>query len=377
MPVPSIDIFVRHNRDCEHRDDERWKRCKCRKHLRWTWEGKQHRKSAKTRSWDAAERARRDLELKYESSALSARPIEDQKPASIQQAITAFLAEKTGGQASANTLVKYRLTLERFQDFCDRHSLYFIREIRLEHLSQWRAEWDKYYGSNFSLRNNQSRLRHFFQYCHNAGMVSANIAKQLSAIKTSDSDYSVHPFTDKEYNAILKAIPRCSDISAHNRQRVKAMIELQRWSGLSLVDAVMLEKSELVKRGKSWRIETSRKKTDAAVKNVIPSWLGRELLRLNDSPTYFFTSGEATNKSATSVYDKLYRKVFKHAGILGGGSHRFRHLFAVSLLEKGVPLKLVSKALGHKSIAITEKYYGRWSDAQQANLERALTRSWQ
>jgi integrase len=76
------------------------------------------------------------------------------------------------------------------------------------------------------------------------------------------------------------------------------------------------------------------------------------------------------------VYDKLYRKVFKKAGIINGGSHRFRHLFAVSLLEKKVDIRLVSKALGHKSLAVTERYYAKWSHQQQSNLERALTKTW-
>ncbi|MGB9195887.1 MAG: tyrosine-type recombinase/integrase [Terriglobales bacterium] len=56
---------------------------------------------------------------------------------------------------------------------------------------------------------------------------------------------------------------------------------------------------------------------------------------------YLFWSGESTRKSATSVYDKLYRKIFEKARIVGGGSHRFRHLFAVSLLEAGVDLRVV------------------------------------
>jgi len=49
--IPSIEIFVRHAAGCRYRDDEGWKRCDCRKHLRWTFDGKQYRRSAKTRSW--------------------------------------------------------------------------------------------------------------------------------------------------------------------------------------------------------------------------------------------------------------------------------------------------------------------------------------
>lgn len=53
-----------------------------------------------------------------------------------------------------------------------------------------------------------------------------------------------------------------------------------------------------------------------------------------------------------------------------------RHLFAVSLLEKGVDIRIVSKALGHKSITITERYYAKWNLKQQATLEQSLTKAW-
>jgi integrase/recombinase XerD len=377
MPtIPLIEIFVRHNADCERQGDERWKRCNCRKHLRWSWQGKQYRRSAKTRSWAAAERAKRELELKYEKAQLS-KPVDDDKVATVEEAIAAFMADKRGGKAALASLSKYKLTLSRFQQFCDRNNLQFIQEIRLEHLSQWRAEWQKYYGSAFALRNNQSRVRHFFRYCKRARMIDDNPAADLSAIKVTDDDFEVNPFTEKEYKVILKAIPACDDISALNRARVAALMQLQRWSGLSLVDAVCLSRAELVKAGTRYSIDTSRRKTGSKISNVIPAWLGQLLLELkNANASYFVWSGESTTKSATGVYDKLYRKVFRQAGIVDGGSHRFRHLFAVSLLEKGVDIRLVSKALGHKSLAITERYYARWSKKQQTTLDSALSTTW-
>lgn len=154
-------------------------------------------------------------------------------------------------------------------------------------------------------------------------------------------------------------------------------MQLQRWSGLSMVDAVCLEKNELVRTGKHFRIDTSRRKTGVRVSNVIPRWLGREMLKIkNANQKYFFWSGESSTKSACSVYDKLYRTVFNRAGISNGGSHRLRHLFGVYLLEKGVDIRVVSRALGHKSVTITERYYAKWNLKQQASLEQSLTKAW-
>ena len=63
--VPSITIYVRHRVDCPRRSDELYRNCKCSKHLRWTYDGRQHRKAAKTRTWSLAEERRRDIEDQF------------------------------------------------------------------------------------------------------------------------------------------------------------------------------------------------------------------------------------------------------------------------------------------------------------------------
>ncbi len=62
MTTPLITIFVRHSVDCKYAGDEFCKRCNCRKHLRWTQDGKQYRRKAGTRSWQEAEEQKRRLE---------------------------------------------------------------------------------------------------------------------------------------------------------------------------------------------------------------------------------------------------------------------------------------------------------------------------
>ena len=62
MSTPTITIFVRHKPGCKWAGDEFAKSCKCRKHLRWSQDGKQFRKGAGTRSWSQGEEVRRDLE---------------------------------------------------------------------------------------------------------------------------------------------------------------------------------------------------------------------------------------------------------------------------------------------------------------------------
>lgn len=57
-------------------------------------------------------------------------------------------------------------------------------------------------------------------------------------------------------------------------------------------------------------------------------------------------------------------------------SHRLRDTFAVEMLNAGSPLEDVSKALGHKSIHVTEKSYGPWVKGRQARLDKQVMKAW-
>ena len=274
-----------------------------------------------------------------------------------------------------NTLYKHTHTLKRLQDFCDKQGTFFVKDITLAHLTTWRASWP--FRSPLVKRSWQERVKAFFKFCTAAGITSVNPTQQLAPIqvKADEANPAIRPFEPDEYASILATVDKAGllpDVAT----RVKACMQLQRWSGLSLIDAVWLTKDELIKDGDAFRVCTNRRKTGTRINNVIPSWLGEELLRVkNGNPEYFFTSGEAKPSGALSTFHKRYRKIFKLAGI-DGTSHMFRHTFSVELLKAGVDIRKVSRALGHSSVTITERYYAKWNKAQQDILDGDLARAW-
>lgn len=56
--------------------------------------------------------------------------------------------------------------------------------------------------------------------------------------------------------------------------------------------------------------------------------------------------------------------------------HGLRHLFAVRLLTRGVPITIVSELLGHSDLNLTVKRYGRCSSDAKAKWQaiKALDR---
>ena len=366
-------LYKRHRAECPHKDDKNYRRCRCSVWMEYNVNGVQTRKSTKMANWDTATELAHAIEKTYLDAKLGRGPAPAEAK-SVEQAVALFMDSKRGEDLAENTLYKHTLTLKRLQDYCDKAGVFFVKDITLSHLTSWRAAWA--FESPLAKRNNQERVKSFFKFCYDAGIIPSNPTSQLSTIQVkADEASNVQPFEPKEYTAILAAIPKTA-LQPRNKARVKACMQLQRWSGLSLVDAVCLSKDELQQAGKVFRVRTQRRKTGTHINNVIPTWLGKELLKVkNGNPTYFFISGEATTKGAVSTIDKMYRHVFEKAGV-NGTSHMFRHTFSVELLKAGVDIRKVSRALGHSSVTITEKYYAKWNKAQQDILDGDLARAW-
>jgi integrase len=131
-----------------------------------------------------------------------------------------------------------------------------------------------------------------------------------------------------------------------------------------------LTKDELTKEAGRYRVKTSRQKTGTSVNNPITEELGRLLLKVkNGNPKYFFASGDTLPEDAPSYFQKLYRKVFKKAGV-EHTYHDLRHTCAATFLEAGGDIRLLSKALG-----VTEKFYAHFTTKQQDMLDQAAEKA--
>ena len=155
---------------------------------------------------------------------------------------------------------------------------------------------------------------------------------------------------------------------------------------MAIRDALTLERAEIQHDPQRdlYRIVTERQKTGTHVSVPIPADVAKEVLAVeNENPKYIFWTGEGSGQTIAKTWANRYvRPIFEAAGLAGDEndahmiSHRLRDTFAVSLLEKGVPLEEVSKLLGHESIKTTEKHYAKWVKARQDRLDALVTATW-
>jgi site-specific recombinase XerD len=372
--IPSIAIFVRHSAECEYRGDENHKGCRCPKHFRYTHDGKQTRQSARTRFWKTAEDRRRLLEASFAADATSAVAIAPEARKTIARAVELFIKDKRTTGLSANVVKKYERELGRFESFMAKRSKFLPHDISAEDLTEFRADWAEQYPSSTTRGKVQERLKAFLKHCYDARLIDR--VPQLSPIKINSTP--TLPLTAAQYAKLLEVIPQ--QFSGDKATRVRALVQFMRHTGLSVMDAVTIERSEIHKHGSLYSVITSRQKTGTHVSVPIPPAVAKAVLaamKLNQHPQYiFWNTGAGKPQSAVTHWQHDLRQAFRAAGMPNGHPHQLRDTFAVALLSAGVPVEEVSKLLGHTSIKTTEKHYAPWVKARQARLDALVISTW-
>jgi site-specific recombinase XerD len=373
MNAPLITIFVRHSSGCKYTGDEFCKRCNCRKHLRWSKDGKQYRKQAGTRSWVEAEKTKERLAAQLSGSA----PVTEPRGQTLDQAVKLFLQDKENQEVTPKVLDKYSRELARLKSYCEGRGVYVVTGLTKELLTGYVATWPEIYPASSTRSRVRDRLSTFLRYCFDAEWLPR--IPRLSPVKVEQAP--TMPLTAKEYAHLLDTTHATFADEPERGPRVRALIQLMRHSGLAIRDALTLKREEIVhdKNEDLYLIVTARQKTGTHVCVPIPPAVAKEVLTVaNGNPVYVFWSGNGDEESVTKNWSKYLARLFDDAKIVSGHmrSHRLRDTFACDLLEKGVPLEEVSKLLGHESIKTTERSYAKWVKGRQDRLNRLVTGTW-
>ncbi len=276
--APVITIFVRHGngpdgKPCKYSGDEFARRCNCRKHFRWTYHGTQYRRMAGTRSWEEAEELKRQLQ--DELAGRTSKSDESNKV--ISESIDLFVADKNVQGISDGVIGKYTLELDRLRQFCEKKSVYMVRGITRELLTEYCATWEAIYPSSTTRSKVRERLRSYLRYCYECKWLDR--VPQTPRIIVDEPE--TMPLSSEEYTKLLDTVH--GQIAERKQaDRVHALFQLMRWSGLAIRDALTLERKEIIEHDAKkglYRIVTDRQKTGVHVSVLILRMLLRNYSR--------------------------------------------------------------------------------------------------
>lgn len=142
------------------------------------------------------------------------------------------------------------------------------------------ATWESLYPSSSTRSKVRERLRSFLRYCYEAKWLDRIPA--LSKIKVEEAP--TLPLNAAEYKRLLNAV--YGEVADREQaDRVHALFQLMRHSGLAIRDALTLERNEIQHdaRRDIYRVVTARQKTGTHVSVPIPPEVAKGVLPMIES----------------------------------------------------------------------------------------------
>jgi len=393
--------YKRHSADCaKGQADRNYKKCGCRVMLEGTAKTDaeiqavasvfpkfakapgRFRLSANTSNFENAEALARTIERRTLDITAGVKSAEQ---VTVAKAVELFMAAKRNEGIEQPTVQKLEKTTARIKQFCDDDNITNLADVNLTHLAGW--DWNQFFKTTHSRVTNQDRVKSFFRYFHDAGVIAKNPAAAWKRIKGTFEQAS--GFEPAGYQKVLSTIPKAG-FSPELQKKVRALVELMRFGGLAIIDACTIERDNIRRVNGEYRIQlasrqkTSKKKFRQAINNVIPQQLGKALVDvLNGNPRYVFWNGgkssEATTdekREAVKYWQKQIRTLLNTAGFPDATSHKFRHTLAIEMIRAGASFEDVAATLGN-TVGVVEKFYSHeWAKVRQQTSDVAVKKSW-
>jgi integrase len=308
----------------------------------------------------------------------------DNSAITVWYAATRYLQSRKDGSLNPieqDTYDHYAsLINQRLVPFCDGKGIVYIRDFENKDVcSQFTESWRQLRRNTGELlamttrRTELERFRTFLRECvENEWMAKSGADKIKFKNQKTATEEERYGLELDEYEQMMAA-PDSADLTVEQNRETRAATELMRWTGMRISDAHKFADSEIVRneKGNGRNADFIQKKTKRRCVTPLPEHVVEMLKALpgqmKDGKKYFFTcTYTALRGRVDTLAERAQKdKPFTHAF----SPHCLRHTFAIQHINVGTDVKLISKWLGHESVAVTLEHYGNWIKETQKLAE--------
>ncbi len=270
------------------------------------------------------------------------------------------------------------LSIDTFVEFCKRHGLEYLDEIKRTHIEDFRDELAARRKANDDLYKSRTTNRYL---CDVRAMLyravdQALIDKNPAASKGRNDDLFL-PETDSRPMTIfteeeLQVLMSLNDdtlkkLFTKNYRALREMMAVFYHTGLRLGELTNLTFRQ-VRYNRIYIEPHDGWKPKWGISRQVPlDEIVAELIRTRREEfplaRYVFETSTGTRFEEKNIRDD-FKKIFDTLGIVGDtgegvSTHCFRHTYATTCLNADVPITTVSLWLGHQNIQMTMRYFHR------------------
>ena len=229
-------------------------------------------------------------------------------------------------------------------------------------------------------RHARSFLRRFYKYALANALANTDATQTLivSEPKRKRQNQQIEVFSEDELKRFIDCTPESHRLrlliilAIFTGGRIGELLALQYAdieNGTITINKSLKEISPIRGTDEKTRVEIQQTKTassvrtlpldDAFVQKAIAihkNWHRQEMLKNGYRTNNVFTTQNGELYYISSVRT-AFARLCKDIGIENAHFHKFRDTFGSRLAEKGVPIEIIGKLLGHDSISVTAKYY--------------------
>ncbi len=280
------------------------------------------------------------------------------------------------------TVRNYRRDIELFAEYIvGEMGAFEIERVTSDELRAWVVQRSSLKELKSSSINRElSSLRALFRWAHQRGVVDANPAKQLTALKTS------RPLpvfiAESRMNSVMERCYDKSDSGDYIAERDALIVQIFYSTGLRLselaslsVDSFAHDYATLRVMGKGGKerevpiVSTLRSR----IKSYVADFLLPKSCKCENFPLFLSKAGA---RLSNNMLYRIVRRELGEAGMHGKRSpHVLRHTFATHLLNEGADMREIQELLGHSSLRATQLYTHSSIEHLKSAYKRAHPRS--